>query len=279
MQAYSTVNSYASLAFNGTFNRNTLISGVCQFLILLYIAKLSPNVPESVENVFKNVFFRIGIFTLIFLFAKIDFIVAVLLSFAFVITMNLIQNKSALESFGDYVKYVEEEGYEPFEDDEEDEYEGFDEDDEEHEGGYEGGYEGFDEDDEEHEGGYEGFDEDDEEHEGGYEGFDEDDEEDEDAYEHMEQVTGIQQSDNIIKVTPSVTNGIVTVPNVIVTPLTMTSSSGEQSKVIPNVIVTPLTMTSSSGEQSKVIPNVIVTKEPIKKVRKPFKVRPYNSCF
>jgi hypothetical protein len=38
-------------------------------------------------------------------------------------------------------------------------------------------------------------------------------------------------------------------------------------------------MTSSSGEQSKVIPNVIVTKEPIKKVRKPFKVRPYNSCF
>ena len=226
MQAYSTVNSYASLAFNGTFNRNTLISGVCQFLILLYIAKLSPNVPESVENVFKNVFFRIGIFTLIFLFAKIDFIVAVLLSFAFVITMNLIQNKSALESFGDYVKYVEEEGYEPFEDDEEDEYEGFDEDDEEHEGGYEG--------------------------------FDEDDEEDEDAYEHMEQVTGIQQSDNIIKVTPSVTNGIVTVPN---------------------VIVTPLTMTSSSGEQSKVIPNVIVTKEPIKKVRKPFKVRPYNSCF
>lgn len=58
---------------------------------------LSPEVPPMVQTLFKNAFFKVFVFTVIMWSAKIDPLTAILLSVAFLVTMNYVNNKPLWE--------------------------------------------------------------------------------------------------------------------------------------------------------------------------------------
>lgn len=105
LEANRKFNSASASAFNMTFNRNLVISALVNFLIMIYISRLSPDVPPSVTALFKNQYFRLAVYVLIFLFAKVDASIAIGLAIAFIVTMNLVNNKPAWE-FMESVGYL-----------------------------------------------------------------------------------------------------------------------------------------------------------------------------
>lgn len=71
-------------------------------LVLLAI-QVSPKVPEQIASYFNNFYGRALILTFILVVSKTDFQLALLVSVLYLMSINFMENKRLLESFGDYV--------------------------------------------------------------------------------------------------------------------------------------------------------------------------------
>lgn len=101
MEYVKKLDSFAKSGFENVFTETSILSGFVKFLLVLYIGRMSPKVPAFVEELFASPYFRFFVFVLIFMFAKIDLTVAVLISVAFLLTMHAIgraYNYEALEN-------------------------------------------------------------------------------------------------------------------------------------------------------------------------------------
>jgi hypothetical protein len=108
MQAYiSKVNDFGNKAFKSTFMYNKYVTVFIQFLLILYIGRLSPRVPLFVAKLFNNPYYRLVVFALIFMYAQIDFTAALLMSFAFVMTMRTVSDVAVMEQLEDVTTAVE----------------------------------------------------------------------------------------------------------------------------------------------------------------------------
>jgi hypothetical protein len=96
-ETYEKMSQMLNTTFSKTLGYNNIVSGIVYFLILLYISMLSPEVPPVVQTLFKNAFFKVFVFTIIMWSAKIDPLTAILLSVAFLVTMNYVNNKPLWE--------------------------------------------------------------------------------------------------------------------------------------------------------------------------------------
>ena len=95
--SYQNYDSKLGLFINRIFTSNNIISAFCQLLVLLYISQLSPNMPSTVVTVFSNPYFRLVVFALILVAFHISPSLALLLSAAFIMTVNISNNKPVWE--------------------------------------------------------------------------------------------------------------------------------------------------------------------------------------
>jgi hypothetical protein len=79
------------------YKRPAMISAVVHMLIILYAAKLAPELPRSVLNIVNNPYFKLFVFSLILWTAKASPSTSILVALAFMITMNYANNKPLWE--------------------------------------------------------------------------------------------------------------------------------------------------------------------------------------
>lgn len=94
MNRLSNFNNSARSGFNSVFKSNKLASIIIQVLILAYIGRITPELPQWVLTAVSNPYFRLFIFVVIFMYSEIDFTTAVLVSVAFLMTMHLITKEN-----------------------------------------------------------------------------------------------------------------------------------------------------------------------------------------
>jgi hypothetical protein len=80
------------------FKKTFYLKGVLHLLIVLYAAKLAPELPIEVLSLFENQYFKLLIFSLILWTAQFSPSTAILISVAFMVSMNAV-NKKALWEF------------------------------------------------------------------------------------------------------------------------------------------------------------------------------------
>lgn len=81
---------------------NPYVMAVLKISLILYAARIAPNPPEYVQNVFKNVFFKIATIALILYFVEVDFQLALILAIIYVIGMNVLSGRGVFESFAEF---------------------------------------------------------------------------------------------------------------------------------------------------------------------------------
>lgn len=97
METYRKISNTMNTGMYKAFGYSSILTGIVYFLITLYISMLSPKVPPVVESVFNNGFFKVLVFTIILWTSRIDPPVAILISVAFLLTMNYVNNKPLWE--------------------------------------------------------------------------------------------------------------------------------------------------------------------------------------
>lgn len=71
---------------------NKFVYGLVYLLLILYTVRLAPKLPERAVALINNSFFRLFIFVIILWTAKFDITTSILVSLAFMISMNYINN-------------------------------------------------------------------------------------------------------------------------------------------------------------------------------------------
>jgi hypothetical protein len=75
----------------------TIIKGIVHLLLILYAARLAPDLPKPVQEVFKNAYFKLFIFALILWSAQFSPSISILIAIGFMVTMNYINNQPLWE--------------------------------------------------------------------------------------------------------------------------------------------------------------------------------------
>ena len=77
------------------FNTGDLVkdflSAIFYVLVILYLTHMTPQLPKMVKDLFRNDIFRVGILFMILVLVNISPAMALLVSIAFVVTMNNLQ--------------------------------------------------------------------------------------------------------------------------------------------------------------------------------------------
>jgi hypothetical protein len=68
-----------------------LLSSVFYVVIILYLTQMTPQLPPMIKDLFKNNIFRVVILFMILVLANISYSMALIVSLAFVVTMNNLQ--------------------------------------------------------------------------------------------------------------------------------------------------------------------------------------------
>jgi hypothetical protein len=97
MDQLKNIDSTINNALAGVLKKPTLIRGVIHLLLILYSARLAPQLPEQVLELFKNSYFKMFIFSLILWTSQFSPSISILIAVSFMITMNFINNKPLLE--------------------------------------------------------------------------------------------------------------------------------------------------------------------------------------
>ena len=95
------MNSYGQKGFDSVFKYNDLVTVFIQFLLILYIGRLGPKVPVTITYLFNNPYYRLFVFTIIFMYAKVNFTTSVLMSLAFIMTMQVVSDNAIMEQLDD----------------------------------------------------------------------------------------------------------------------------------------------------------------------------------
>lgn len=91
------IDNTISNALSSVLEKPTLIRGVIHLLLILYSARLAPQLPDQVLELFKNSYFKMFIFSLILWTSQFSPSISILIAVSFMITMNFINNKPLLE--------------------------------------------------------------------------------------------------------------------------------------------------------------------------------------
>lgn len=75
----------------------TIIKGIVHLLLILYAARLAPNLPKAVLQLFTNAYFKLFIFALILWSAQFSPSTSILIAIGFMVTMNYINNQPLWE--------------------------------------------------------------------------------------------------------------------------------------------------------------------------------------
>ncbi|NDD83769.1 hypothetical protein EBZ38_05720 [bacterium] len=92
---------------------NPYFMAILKITLTLYASSIAPNPPPFMQSLFKNTFFKMLALALILYISQVDFQLSIILSVAFVITMNVLSGRSILESFIDTTYAPYEKKYTP----------------------------------------------------------------------------------------------------------------------------------------------------------------------
>ncbi len=81
-----------------------LLTSVFYVVIILYLTQMTPQLPPMIKDLFRNNIFRVVILFMILVLANISYPMALIVSLAFVVTMNTLQ----IEYFEESVEKKEE---------------------------------------------------------------------------------------------------------------------------------------------------------------------------
>lgn len=81
----------------GYIKKPTLIRGIVHLVLMLYAARIAPTLPEPVLKLFENQYFKLFIFSLILWTAQFSPSTSLLISIAFMITVNYSNQKPLWE--------------------------------------------------------------------------------------------------------------------------------------------------------------------------------------
>lgn len=82
--------------------RNPYFMAILKISLTLYASYIAPNPPAALKQVFANTYFKMLALAVILYTSRVDFQLSIILAVAFVITMNVLSGRSALESFATY---------------------------------------------------------------------------------------------------------------------------------------------------------------------------------
>lgn len=85
------------------FLRNEYVTGVVALFVVLYASNVAPRLPNVVIDLFNNPIFRVFVLFLVAYVANKNPAVALLVSVAFVVTLNVINRQEAEEGFLDVI--------------------------------------------------------------------------------------------------------------------------------------------------------------------------------
>ena len=98
------VNTYVNTFDNQLSNlldqyvkKPTIIRGVVHLLLILYVARLAPTLPNEVLVLFENQYFKLFIFALVLWTAQFSPSTSILIALAFMVTVNYSTNKALWE--------------------------------------------------------------------------------------------------------------------------------------------------------------------------------------
>jgi hypothetical protein len=83
---------------------NPYIMTILKVVLILYASEIAPTLPKVVSNLFANTWIKIVSLFLITYIASRDIQLAIILSFVFVTSTNLLSGKGALENFANFSK-------------------------------------------------------------------------------------------------------------------------------------------------------------------------------
>lgn len=85
------------------FLRNEYVTAVVALFVVLYASNVAPRLPDVVSDLFNNPIFRVFVLFLVAYIANKNPAVALLVSIAFVVTLNVINRQEAEEGFLDVI--------------------------------------------------------------------------------------------------------------------------------------------------------------------------------
>ena len=87
------------------FLENPYLMAFIKVSLVLYAATVAPRLPIAANKVLENTFFKVGFIFLMLYISQMDFQLAMILAIAYVVSINLLSGRSALESFADFKKF------------------------------------------------------------------------------------------------------------------------------------------------------------------------------
>lgn len=85
------------------FLRNEYVTAVVALFVVLYASNVAPKVPQVISDLFSNPIFRVFVLFLVAYISNKNPSVALLVSIAFVVTLNVINRQEAEEGFLDVI--------------------------------------------------------------------------------------------------------------------------------------------------------------------------------
>lgn len=81
---------------------NPYFMAILKITLTLYAVHIAPNPPDFMKDLFKNTYFKMLALTFILYISQMDFQLSIILAVAFVVSMNVLAGRGALESFANY---------------------------------------------------------------------------------------------------------------------------------------------------------------------------------
>lgn len=105
MEYVKKFDTVANDLMNRVYRRPQIVSALVHMLIILYAARLAPELPVAVLRIVNNPYFKLFIFALILWTAKASPSTSILIALAFMVTMNYVNNKVLWEFMGNVDSY------------------------------------------------------------------------------------------------------------------------------------------------------------------------------
>jgi hypothetical protein len=93
--------------YTETVMTNPYVMAVLKVSLILYAARIAPNPPQYLQDLLKNVFFKIGAIAMILYFVELDFQLALILAIIYVLGMNVLSGRGVFESFAEFKSNAE----------------------------------------------------------------------------------------------------------------------------------------------------------------------------
>jgi len=97
MEYVQTVDNRINAYLGQYMKKPTILKAIVQLFLILYAARLAPQLPAPVMGLFENQYFKLFIFAMILWTAQISPSTSLLIAIAFLVTINYVNNKPLWE--------------------------------------------------------------------------------------------------------------------------------------------------------------------------------------